>query len=76
MEVDQEGKYDLGMSFTSQIPMFEDLQLTVSNTKMNDQYKPHVVVQWAADKKIEMSGTFSWASTYKINVDLNTPFER
>lgn len=76
MEVDQEGKFDFGVSFKSQMPMFEDLQLTVRNDKLNDQYKPHIVVQWASDKKIEMSGTFSWSSTYKVNIDLNTPFDR
>ena len=64
------------MTFTSAIPMFENLQLSVSNNQMSGQWKPHMVAQWATDKKIEMSGIFSMTNQYKLNLDLSTPFDR
>ena len=56
--------------------MFENLQLSVSNNQMSGQWKPHMVAQWATDKKIEMSGIFSMTNQYKLNLDLSTPFDR
>lgn len=67
---------DASMTFTSEIPMFENLQFSVSNNELNGQWKPHMVAQWASDKKIEMSGIFSMSSQYKLNVDVSTPFDR
>lgn len=69
------GQFDGSMTFTSQIPTLESLSFSVTNNKLNDQWKPHMVAQWASDKKIEMSGTFSWTNQYKASMDISTPFE-
>jgi hypothetical protein len=76
LEVNMEGKLDAGLSFESQLPGYENLKMSFTNSKRGDQYQPHLVLQWANDKKIEMSAIVGWSSTYKLSVDLNTPFDR
>jgi len=66
--------FSINMSFKSQIPMLEDLSLALTNSKLQDQWKPHMVLQYAADKTIEASGIFSWVNQYKASVDITTPF--
>lgn len=68
--------FDVKASFKSQIPKFESLALSMNNRQLQGQWKPHMSVQWAATKKVEISGTFSWTNQYKATLDIATPFER
>jgi hypothetical protein len=70
------GVFDTSLTFTSQMPAFENLQLSINNAAFDGQIKPHVVAQWATDKKVEFSATVSWTNGYKVNIDLATPFDK
>lgn len=70
------GVFDVSVSFKSQIPQYEDMMMSVSNAAFDGQVKPHFVMQWASDKKIELSATISWANSYRAIIDLSTPFNR
>ena len=64
------------LKFSSPIPMFEDLQMTFKNARLQNQWRPNMSLQWASDKRVELSGTFLWTNQYKAAIDLSTPFER
>lgn len=75
MDYDQSGKFD---GFVGYQTNGQAAELTVTNTMLNGQAKPHLVMKWGAqaDKKIELSGIFSWTNEYKLYIDLSTPFDR
>ena len=68
--------FDVSSSFTSQIPMYENLMMSMSSSATQDQWKPHASFQWASDKKMDLGATISWSNQYKATVEFSSPFEK
>jgi len=67
--------FDGSLEFTSSMPGYENIKMQISCKKMGNSLQPYASLSWAADKRIDVSGSFTMdRNSHKSTLDISTPF--